>query len=589
MDPSLNPQSVSIVLCGSGGAGVMTAGQMLLDAAAAAGLYGVMSRALGPQIRGGEAAALLRLANHPVEAPDDAFDVLLAVDWQNIERFAAELPLRADSLVIGDPAAGELPAAILRAHPRRAEVALQALADETGSRVNMVALGLLAELIGLPAEAVYATLAAALADKGEAVVESGIRAALAGAQVVAALPAVPRLPAVAAAANRPVRWSLSGNEASGLGALRGGVRFVAAYPITPATEILEWLAPRLPPLGGCLVQAEDELASVNMILGGAFGGVPSLTATSGPGLALMTESLGLGVASETPVVVCNVMRGGPSTGIPTKSEQSDLDIALHGLHGDAPHLVTAATGIADCAFTTQWTVQLAEALQVPAIVLSDQAMGQSRAVVDALPDPGFRAVRLTAPAGVEGYQRYAVTESGVSPMAVPGTPGGSFVADGLEHAPRGTPSTQAAHHREQLDKRHRKLEVHDYGEHWALLEGARDAETAVICFGSLTAAAREAVDRLNAAGTQVRLISLRLLAPALPLAFAAALRGVRHALVVEQNHSRQFLGHLRSHYPLQVHTHGYHRPGPVAIRPGEIVAAVRSLLAPVEAPVTVED
>lgn len=588
MDPSLNPQSVSIVLCGSGGAGVMTAGQMLLDAAAAAGLYGVMSRALGPQIRGGEAAALLRLANHPVEAPDDAFDVLLAVDWQNIERFAAELPLRADSLVIGDPAAGELPAAILRAHPRRAEVALQVLANETGSRVNLVALGLLAELVGLPADAVYATLANTLADKGEAVVESGIRAALAGAQVVAALPTVPRLPAVAAG-QRPVRWSLSGNEASGLGALRGGVRFVAAYPITPATEILEWLAPRLPPLGGCLVQAEDELASVNMILGGAFGGVPALTATSGPGLALMTESLGLGVASETPVVVCNVMRGGPSTGIPTKSEQSDLDIALHGLHGDAPHLVTAATGIADCAFTTQWTVQLAEALQVPAIVLSDQAMGQSRAVVDALPDPGFRAERLTAPADVDGYQRYAVTESGVSPMAVPGTPGAAFVADGLEHAPRGTPSTQAAHHREQLDKRHRKLEVHDYGAHWALLEGVRDAETAVICFGSLTAAAREAVERLNATGTPVRLIALRLLAPALPAEFAQALRGVRHALVVEQNHGRQFLGHLRSHYPLPVHTHGYHRPGPVAIRPGEIVAAVRSLLAPVEAPVTVED
>lgn len=581
--------SVSLVLCGSGGAGVMTAGQMLLDAAAAAGLYGVMSRALGPQIRGGEAAALLRLATHPVESPDDAFDVLLAVDWNNIERFAAELPLRADSLVIGDPAAGELPAAILKAHPRRAEVGLQALAAETGSRVNMVALGLLAELVGLPAAALHATLTAALADKGEAVVAAGILAAEAGARAATGLPAVPRLPQAAPAAQRPLRWSLSGNEASGLGALRGGVRFVAAYPITPATEILEWLAPRLPPLGGRLVQAEDELASINMIIGGAFGGVPALTATSGPGLALMTESLGLAVASETPLVVCNVMRGGPSTGIPTKSEQSDLDIALHGLHGDAPHLVTAAAGVADCAFTTQWTVQLAEALQAPAIVLSDQAMGQSRAVVDALPDPGFRAQRCVAEAGVEGYQRYAITADGVSPMAVPGTPGGEYVADGLEHAPRGTPSTQAAHHREQLDKRRRKLEVHEYGEHWALREGAVEAETAVICFGSLTAPAREAVARLNAAGTPVRLIALRLLAPALPAAFAAALRGVRHALVVEQNHSRQFLGYLRSAFPLPVHTLGYHRPGPVAIRPGEIIAAVHQLLAPAAAPVSVED
>ena len=168
------------------------------------------------------------------------------------------------------------------------------------------------------------------------------------------------------------RWNISGNEAAGLGAVRGGIRFVAAYPITPATEILEWLAPNLEKVGGVLVQAEDELASINMIIGGSFGGMPSMTATSGPGLALMMEAIGLAVASETPIVVINVMRGGPSTGIPTKSEQSDLNIALYGLHGDAPHIVTAAHCIADCQFTTQWSVHLAEQLQVPVIVLTDQ-------------------------------------------------------------------------------------------------------------------------------------------------------------------------------------------------------------------------
>ena len=154
-----------------------------------------------------------------------------------------------------------------------------------------------------------------------------------------------------------------------MGALRGGIRFAAASPITPATELLEWLAPRLKTLGGGLLQAEDELASINMIIGGSFGGVPSLTATSGPGLSLMLEAMGLAVAAEVPATVVNVMRGGPSTGCPTKSEQTDLNVALYGLHGDAPHLVLGALDHADCILTTEWAVRLAEALQTLAVVL----------------------------------------------------------------------------------------------------------------------------------------------------------------------------------------------------------------------------
>src|SRR5690606_35411547 len=172
------------------------------------------------------------------------------------------------------------------------------------------------------------------------------------------------------------------NDGAGLGALRGGIRFVAAYPITPATEMLEWMAPALTRIGGTLLQAEDELASINMAIGASFGGVPSLTATAGPGLSLMAEGIGLAVSAEVPVVIVDVMRGGPSTGIPAKSEQSDLSFAVDGLHGDAPRLVLAPTSITDCVATTQWAVTLAEATQAPAIVLSDQFMGQSRAIVD---------------------------------------------------------------------------------------------------------------------------------------------------------------------------------------------------------------
>jgi 2-oxoglutarate ferredoxin oxidoreductase subunit alpha len=271
------------------------------------------------------------------------------------------------------------------------------------------------------------------------------------------------------------------------------------------------------------------------------------------------------------------MRGGPSTGIPTKSEQSDLNIAVYGLHGDAPHVVTAPTSIADCLFTTQWSVYLAESLQVPVILLSDQAMGQTRAIIDKPADESFVGRRLTATASNgTPYQRYAVTADGISPMAVPGTPGCEYTADGLEHSPRGTPSTQAQHHEDQLDKRLRKLTTFDYGDAWAHLETFGEAATdlAVITFGSVTQPVREALARATESGISCRLIAPRLLFPARPARMAAALEGVKRLLVVEQNHMAQFHALLRAHYDLPPTVKTLHRPGPLALRPHEILAAL---------------
>ncbi|MCK2128272.1 2-oxoglutarate synthase, partial [Thauera aromatica] len=300
-------------------------------------------------------------------------------------------------------------------------------------------------------------------------------------------------------------------------------------------------APNLAKLGGALVQAEDELASVNQIIGASYGGTTSLTATSGPGLALMTESIGLAVASETPITIVNVMRGGPSTGIPVKSEQSDLNIALYGLHGDAPHLVMAPNSLADCAFTTQWAVHLADTLQTAAIVLSDQSLGQSRATIAPPADPGLRADRLrpVGELGDERYRRYRNTESGVSPMAVPGMKGYQYTADGLEHTEVGTPSSQASDHSTQLDKRLRKLTAHDYGAYWADIDGEGEGDIAVITWGSTTGPVQEALERWRASGKKARMVSIRLLSPVRPAQLAAALEGVSRVLVVEQSHGAQ--------------------------------------------------
>jgi 2-oxoglutarate ferredoxin oxidoreductase subunit alpha len=559
-------ESVSIALVGSGGAGVMTAGNVLLEAAALAGYYALMTRSSGPQIRGGEAAAMIRIASRPVECMDASFHVLAGVDWENVHRFAAEIPLAATGLIVGDPGRGAPPAVFTDSGARVQPLALAGIAKEIpGGRANMVLLGYIAELLGLPEGAVRSAVGRLLG-KRPAALEASLAAAAAGRAAVA--DDTHRTPLLPPPAQRAARWLVTGNEAAGLGAINGGIRFVAAYPITPATELLEWLSPALASVGGVLVQAEDELASINMLIGSSFGGVPALTATSGPGLALMMESLGLAVTTETPLVVVDVMRVGPSTGIPTKSEQGDLNIALHGLHGDAPHLVLAPNGVGDCLRTVHWAVTLAESLQAPAIVLSDQFLGQARAAIDRPPGAGMAAERMLAAAGNDDYRRYALTPSGVSPMALPGTAGGAYTADGLEHDERGTPSSQATDHAAQLDKRRRKLGQHDYGALWADIEGA--GELAIVTFGSTTGPVREALAQRRGATLRIRLISIRLLAPLQHERLAEALAGVRRLLVIEQNESGQLIHYLRGAIDLPPDTTSLRKPGGQQFNPGEI-------------------
>lgn len=563
--------SVSVAIVGSGGAGALTTGNSLLEAACAAGWHGLFTRTLGPQIRGGEAAGLLRLAVDPVECLPDQFDLLISIDWLNAHRFGSEIKIGPETLVISDPRGGDKPAMVAQSGARVIDVPMKEMAKTIpDGRPNMIALGIAGRLLGLTTEQVFAPIARRLADKGSVAIEASLAGIKVGFAAAAGIDFGAQLAAPRPSSAR--RWLLSGNEATALGAIRGGVRFAAAYPITPATEVLEWLAPSLAKVGGVLLQAEDELAAINMIIGSSFGGTPALTATSGPGLSLMIEALGLATSAEIPIVVVDVMRGGPSTGIPTKSEQADLNIAIYGLHGDAPHLVLAPQSVGDCMFTTQWATYLAETLQCPAIVLSDQFMGQARAAIDRPADVAFIGARSVATDIVGAYERYALAANGISPMAIPGTRGGQYTADGLTHSERGIPTSGAADHRAQLDKRRDKLEHFNFGDHWAMVEGAGDL--AVLTWGSVTSSAREAIGRVAANGINARLISPRLLLPTQPERLQAALDGVKRILVVEQTHGGQFHRYLRAHYDLPAQVRVLNRPGPLPISAGEIYRAI---------------
>jgi 2-oxoglutarate ferredoxin oxidoreductase subunit alpha len=242
------------------------------------------------------------------------------------------------------------------------------------------------------------------------------------------------------------------------------------------------------------------------------------------------------------------------------------------LHGDAPRVVVAPNSVVDCLTATQWAVHLAEAMQVPAIVLSDQFLGQTRAVVDRPADVSSIAERESATAHADGYKRYAITESGISPMAIPGTPGVPYTAEGLVHNERGVPSSQSRDHALQLDKRERKLRLHDYGERWAEIEG--EGDIAVVTFGSCTGPVREALARAEENGVKARMVSIRLLSPVQPERLAKALEGVKRVLVVEQNYSGQFHRYLRADYELPGIVRSLRRPGPLPIRPDEIYREV---------------
>ena len=564
-------QSVSIAIMGSGGAGALTAGNFLLEAASAAGWQGLLSRTVGPQIRGGEAAALLRLGTQPVECLSEKFDLVVGIDWLNAHRFGAEIQAGPQTLVISDPRGGELPPAIASAGARIFEVPFKNTAKAIpNGRANMIALGIAGRLLGLAPDLLSKVIEKRLSDKGEGAIAASRAGISAGFDAAAGLDFGLRFAPPKAQSGR--RWLVSGNEAAALGAVRGGIRFAAAYPITPATEILEWLAPNLAKMGGTLLQAEDELAAINMIIGASFGGTPALTATSGPGLSLMIEALGLATAAEMPIVVIDVMRSGPSTGIPTKSEQADLNIAVYGFHGDAPHLVVAPQSIGDCLFTTQWATYLAEALQTPAIVLSDQFIGQARAAIERPADVAFIGQRLKATDIAGAYKRYAAAVNGISPMAIPGTRGGQYTADGLTHTERGTPTSGEADHAAQLDKRRDKLERFNFGDHWATCEGTGDL--AVITWGSLTGAAREGIEHAARDGVEASLLAPRLLSPVQPERFARALEGRKRALIVEQSHGAQFYRYLRAQYDLPAEVRVLNRPGPLPIKTGEVHRAI---------------
>ncbi|MGK7344973.1 MAG: 2-oxoacid:acceptor oxidoreductase subunit alpha [Candidatus Nitrospinota bacterium M3_3B_026] len=493
---------------GEGGEGIISSGDMVAQAAVRSGLEVLTFKTFPAEIKGGYAMYQIRFSSETILSEGSGFDVLCVF---NQEALDANRKLLTEGTVLvydypGGDIAEEQNIPGVTCYP----VPMSKTAKEdlgTYRSKNMVALGAVAELFSISMDSIRDTIKGKFGKKGQEVVDVNFKALDAGRDHVRNN--LKKTDPYSMSPGKPKENTiiLSGNEAVGLGALLAGVRYFSAYPITPATEVAIYLSRHLPKFNGDLVQAEDEIASLANVIGASYGGKKSMTSTSGPGLSLMQELIGMASMMEVPLVIVDVQRGGPSTGLPTKHEQSDLFLAAHGCHGDASKVVISPEGVEDCVYLTVEAFNVAEKYQVPVLVLSDGSLG-FRTSSMSKPDPAKIKVvdrELYQPGGNgdEPFLRYKLTESGVSAMSVPGQPGGEYISTGLEHAETSAPRYTPENHTAMLDKRFHKLD--DIEDHFPPTEADEQegAELGVIAWGSTIGIAREAIRDSRAAGLKV--------------------------------------------------------------------------------------
>jgi 2-oxoglutarate ferredoxin oxidoreductase subunit alpha len=526
---------------GEGGEGTITLGDLFTRVAAYSGLETYSFRTYPAEIRGGQVMYQTRLGTERVMTEGDEANVLVAMNQQAWEEEHDDL---CEGAALVFEAGLHIPDNGHPRYPIAAEEIAQGLDWPMGK--NFVLLGALIWFFRMDAEIAESLVRQRMGRHPESL-QKNLAAMHQGYARARQQYPEPFPFEISAPDNPEDRILLSGADAMALGALAGGCDFYAGYPITPATPVMESMARHLPAFGGSLVQVEDEIAAVNMAIGAAYAGRLAMTATSGPGLSLMVEGLGLASMAEIPLVIINVQRAGPSTGLPTKTSQGDLFLALYGGHGDAPRFVLAPDSVKDCYFQMIYAFSLAERYQMPVIVLSDQAMA-SRQETTPLPGRPWNGPLeriVPAPEDLAGdYRRYAYNGSGISPMSHPGVPGGMYLAESLEHDEYGHPDQTPQNHQRMMQKRANKVETaRQMLADWRMTSrrwGDRDAPFGIMGWGSTRGAVREATKRLQGQGIPVEAIYPHTLLPMPDQAIRDFISSKQAILVPELNFSGQF-------------------------------------------------
>ena len=539
------------MVAGQGGDGSLTIAALLSQLFASRGFHLYSTSNIASRIKGGHAAAFLRASVEATGCMGDQIDLLVAFDDEAVE--IAATSMAPDGIVVFDCSKGAPPEGVLADTVQVFSVPFGRLAVRDLGRdllKNCLGFGIVTRILGIDDADAEGSLRKRFQRLPAAVVDTNVEAFKIGLSHAeeSGLEAG-NSPWTVDKGNRDEHLMIGGNDAVAFGFLAAGGRFYAGYPITPATEILAWLERRLPQFGGIAMQAEDELSAINLAIGAALTGTRSMAASSGPGFVLMQEGVSQLGSAEIPLVVVDCQRAGPSTGMPTKVEQSDIGTMINGGHGDYPKVVLAPSNQGDAFEIGAFATNLAQRIQGPVIIALDRALSQDSTTVKPFDLEAVKvdeAKKLTRDEvlKLEEYKRYLITDDGLSPWAVPGTPGGQNLVTGNEHNEWGLVSAEPNNRQKMMDKRTRKIEsVRDdlpKGVRW----GDAEAKIGLLGFGSAGPILVRAALRLADAGTDVQILRPRTIWPVLDetLEFIDTCDRV---YVVEYNEAGQF-AHLVS-------------------------------------------
>lgn len=529
---------------GQQGEGIESTGEIFAIALNRLGYYLYGYRHFSSRIKGGHTNNKIRVSTTEVRSISDDLDVLVAFDQETIDLNYKEL--HSKGVILAD-------AKFTPKKPEDSQAALYAvpfteIATELGTSLmkNMVAIGATSAVLNLDIHVFEEVVQEIFGKKGAQVVAKNMDAIKAGydymkKQLVDGVEIMEL-----EKADGKKRMFMIGNDAIALGAIAAGCRFMAAYPITPASEIMEYLIKKLPALGGTVIQTEDEIAACTMAIGANYAGVRTITASAGPGLSLKMEAIGLSGITETPLVVVDTQRGGPSTGLPTKQEQSDLMAMIYGTHGEIPKIVMAPSTVEEAFYDTTEAFNLAEEYQCPVIVLTDLQLSLGKQTVEPLSmdKVEIRRGKLVTDEIPESenkayFKRYEVTSDGVSPRVIPGMKNGIHHVTGVEHDETGKPSESAVNRNAQMDKRFRKIENIRFKTPVYKNTKHEDADILLVGFNSTRGVIEEAMVRLEKEGMKVNHAHIRLIHPFPTDEVLPLVRSAKKVVVVENNATGQ--------------------------------------------------
>jgi 2-oxoglutarate ferredoxin oxidoreductase subunit alpha len=539
-------KDILVRIGGEGGEGVISCGEMLTTAFARSSYEVYTFRTYPAEIKGGPAMFQVRSSDANVLSQGQAADILITFNEEAFQLHGKSI--HPEGLLVYDPAHYK-PEGTFEAYAVPLdEITLNVVKSKLGK--NVVALGVCARILGMSLGLLEQMVRDRFGKKGEIVVNKNIEALRAGYDYVDGHPFKKNVPKFEAVSSPIKRIVMSGNEALSVGAISAGCRYFAGYPITPASDILEFMEKDLPKFGGAVVQTEDEISAIASVVGASYAGKKSMTATSGPGLSLMVEVMGLATMSEIPCVIVDAQRAGPSTGLPTKMEQGDFNLAVFGAHGDAPRIVLAPGDVEECLYYIIHAFNLAEKYQCPVLFLTDQSLAH-RTQTFAWPD--FKRIPivnrlLPTAADLKEYKRFVLTENGVSPMALPGMEGGCYAATGLEHSERGSPNFTPKMHTIMSAKRAKKIQVASKEKGFTARFGAKKAKIGIIGWGSTQGAIREGVNLAEKDDISVAHLQLKMVYPLPDAEVKDFLASVEQVIVAELNYSGQFNMLFRAHY-----------------------------------------